>query len=79
METQQIIWRRVADGLPDSDELVLVYSGSLDDVVFGYLSINPVTGDEDSQVWINAQDGYPLPDPVCWAAVPFPETMRVAP
>ncbi|MDX9894316.1 MAG: hypothetical protein RBS34_02655 [Desulfofustis sp.] len=79
IERQQIEWREVGDGLPDEGELVLVYCGSLDDVVFGYLGSVPVGDDdarEDGRAWFGEADGEVILEPICWAHIPYPEQLR---
>jgi hypothetical protein len=76
IERQEIEWRPVGDGLPDDGELVLVYDGTLDDVFFGWRGPDPVTGNDDTAVWISERDGYRILDPVCWAHIPYPEQLR---
>ncbi len=81
-EKQEIEWRLVTDGLPVGGELVLVYCGYLDDVLFGYVGTVPESDDdvrENGQVWFGEHGGELIVDPVCWAAIPYPVKFRVSP
>lgn len=76
IERQEIEWCPVGEKLPDDGALVLVYDGTLDDVFFGYLGESPAECNAGTAVWISERDGYRILDPVCWADIPYPETLR---
>ena len=71
-QESKVVWNRIGfDGngnLPDAETEVLVYDADLDDVVMASLD-NFGSGNE----WIETGTGDPLPAPMWWTEVPFPE------
>lgn len=74
--TTELTWHRIdADDhrldLPDADTEVLIYDGILDDTLVGYYDPSPDDGAAPG--WCVNVDLDPLPNPMWWAEIPYPE------
>jgi len=76
MITSELIWHQINPDdltleLPDADTEVLVYDGILDDTMVGYY--DPEPEDDVAPGWYINTDLDPLPKPLWWAEMPYPE------
>ncbi len=70
MNRSMVTWYPVdKSSCPDDDRLCLVYCRRRDVVLFGYF----YKYEGGSLIWIDAGTDNPIPDPVWWAEIPYPE------